>query len=113
MRVALGKFAQSGIETHLGVDLAAGVQIALAHYARRLRSGRAPVEPPWFCRTVGEDAGAPFELQVDPETEVVLARQARRHSLSMNQVLSHAVFVYLADLDSFSGRSPAGSSRLH
>jgi hypothetical protein len=47
VRVALGTFARAGIEARLGSDVAAaGVQAALLHYTRRLRSGWTPTEFP-------------------------------------------------------------------
>lgn len=103
MRVALGKFARSGIESRFGADVAAGVQAALLHYTRRLMSGWPPVVIPRFCSDGApasrEDACA-FELPVDPEIQAALEQEARRHRVPVGQVLAHAVFVYLADVDS-------------
>ncbi len=101
MNIALGKFARSGIEARLGTDVAVGVQEALLHYTRRLRSGWPPVGIPQFCRErAAQDPEAEFELAIGPETEAALERDARRQRVSLAQVLTHAVFVYLADLDS-------------
>ena len=107
MKVALGKFAQSGIEARLGADVAAGVQEALRHYSRRLRSGWPPVAIPLFCRdrpprSAPRETEVAFDLAVDPEIERDLKREATRQGAPIAQVLNHAVFVYLADLDTAS-----------
>jgi hypothetical protein len=106
MRIALGKFACSGIEAHLGDDIPAGVRKALFHYTRKLKAGRRPIAPPRFL----DDQGAPeaqvsFDLTVDPETEAVLEREALRQRTTMSQLASHTVLVYLAELE-FLGVSP-------
>jgi len=56
---------------------------------------------PGFCRDQASDgSGAEFELAVDPEIQTKLEREARRQAVQLEQLLVHAVFVYLADLDS-------------
>jgi hypothetical protein len=100
MRVVLGNFARSGIERHLGADLAAGVQAALLHYSRRLRSARAPVWAPRACDGfVPDTPGASIDLPVDPEVRLALEREAERWEATTEQMLAHAVLVYLADMD--------------
>lgn len=100
MRVTLGRFARSGIEARLGTDVPAGVQAALLHYTRRLRSGRKPVELPRFQSEHRlESPAADFELAIDPEVERELKREVRRQGTSLEQLTAHAIFVYLADLD--------------
>lgn len=100
MRVTLGSFARSGIEAHLGTDVAAGVRTALLHYARRLRSGRKPLELPRFRREHPPEApAADLEVALDPEVERMLVRETRRQEVSLEQLTAHAVLVYLADLD--------------
>ena len=100
MKVALGTFARSGIESRLGGDVAAGVQAALRHYTLRLRSGERPVGFPSFLRDRPVDAsGADFDLAVDPEIEHLLEREVRRQRTSVEQLTAHAVFVFLADLE--------------
>lgn len=100
MRIALGTFARSGIEAQLGDDLAATVQAALCHYAGKLKAGRPPIGLPSFCReraSTGSDVA--LELAVDPEIETLLEREAARQETSLNQLASHTVLVYLAELD--------------
>jgi hypothetical protein len=118
VRVALGRFATSGIETRLGGDLATGVQLALHHYTRRLRSARKPIDPPHFAsRSQPADAASTIEVTLDPEVEAVLQEEARRQHLPLEQILRHAVFVCLADFDfgpggGGGGAVSAGPSRL-
>jgi hypothetical protein len=101
MKVALGKFASFCIDARLGDDMAARVRDALQHYARQVDSATAPLPFPGFCRDQAPDGlGAEFELAVDPEIQARLAREARRQHVQLEQLLVHAVFVYLADLDS-------------
>ncbi len=112
MRVALGQFARSGIETHLGADLAGGVQTALRHYWRRMRSGRRPIELPRAGAGIAlDEAGASFELPVEAELRLTLEREAERQATTVDRVLLHAVLLYLADLDASAGRSGADGPR--
>jgi hypothetical protein len=100
LRFALGNFARWGIESRLGNDLAAGAQLALAHYARRLRSGRKPVAPPAFLLyETDSEVATSLDLALEPATLSVLEREAARHQMPLERILSHAIFVYLADLD--------------
>jgi hypothetical protein len=104
VKIALGKFAGSGIEELFGADLGVGVQAALTHYTRRLSSNLKPVPPPRFDWS-SVDAAAVFELPVAPEVEAALESEAREQKVTIEQILVHAVLVYLADLESetFSG----------
>lgn len=101
MKVVLGKFARSGIETQLGTDLAVSVQAALTHYTRRLKSTWAPLAPPLFRKSqAADDPAEPFDLTVEAEVEAALETEARRHEVPVQEILAHAVLTYLADLDS-------------
>ncbi len=116
MKVALGKFARSSIETRFGADIDAGIQAAVLHYARRLKSAWPPVGIPWFCRgkaAVSSDTVSSLEVLLDPELEEELECEARRNQVPVEQVLTHAVFVYLADMDSASQARLAGGAPLH
>ena len=107
VKIALGKFAGSGIEELFGADLAVGVQAALTHYTRRLSSNLKPVPSPRFDWPA-VDAAAVFDLPVAPEVEAALESEARKQKLPVEQILVHAVLVYLADLESATGsQSPA------
>jgi hypothetical protein len=88
------------MEARSRADLASGVSAALNHYLRRLKSSWAPLAPPRFLGEPRSDGTADaFELAVAPETEAVLEREARRHHVSVSQILAHAVLTYLADRD--------------
>lgn len=82
--------------------------MALLHYTRRLKSGWEPVLPPVFAFSRDpDDLCLQLELQVNPETEAALKRSAKINNVDLNQIFTHAVFVYLADLDmSASDRAP-------
>ncbi|HEY4779168.1 MAG TPA: hypothetical protein VIH47_06220 [Solirubrobacterales bacterium] len=110
MRVALGKFACSGIETQLGDDIAAGTRTALFHYARKLKAGRRPIVPPRFLADQRpQEPQAAFDLTVDPETEAVLEQEALRQRMTLSQLVAHTVMVYLAELE-FLGVAPRASA---
>jgi hypothetical protein len=104
MKIMLGTFACICIETRFGADLGAGAQAALRHYARRLRSSRKPVPVPIFLpEPTAEDTRVAIELTVEPEVREILEREALEREVLLDHLLSHAVFVYLADLDSGGG----------
>lgn len=106
MRVALSKFACDGIETQWGSDVPGGVRMALFHYASKLKTGR---KPSLFPRFLADRAAAEpelvFDLIVDPETESVLEQESSRQQTTMERLVGHAVFVYLAELE-FLGAAP-------
>jgi hypothetical protein len=113
LRFTLGNFARWGIESRLGNDLAAGAQLALAHYARRLRSGRKPAAPPAFLHLeTDSEVATSLDLALEPETLNVLKREAARHQMPLERILAHAIFVYLADLDGARPSPWAGSPTL-
>jgi hypothetical protein len=104
MRVALDIFARSGIETHLGQDLVAGVRAALRHYTRRLahEAEQLPGFPRFRHELVADPLlrGTQLELNIDPAIEAALAHEAREFpGVTVEQMVAHAVMVYLADLD--------------
>src|ERR1044071_9441015 len=109
MRVALGKFASSGIETHLGPDIAAGVRTAMFHYVAKLRTGRQATPLPRFLANVSpQEPGIAIDLSIDPETEALLRREALRQRTTASQLVAHAVLIYLAELE-FLGAGPRSS----
>ncbi len=112
MRVSLGKFACSGIETHLGDDIPAGVRTALFHYARKLKAGRRPISPPRFlAEQAPQKPQVSFDLSLDPETEAMLEQEALRQRTTLSQLAAHTVLVYLAELE-FLGVAPrAGAAQ--
>jgi hypothetical protein len=99
MKVTLGTFTRSGMESELGSDLAATVRAALSHYTAKLQAGRTPLAPPSFLRPENGAEGDALELSVDPEVEAVLEREATRQGVGVDALAAHSVLVYLAELD--------------
>lgn len=92
------------MESRFGADqIAKGVGIVLLHYTRRLDSNRAPVAFPSFCRVTDTgSAKAPAKLAevvVGAKVEARLRREAERQRVALEEILAHAVFVYMADLE--------------
>lgn len=103
MKVRLGKFGRFSLERQLAMDPAVCIQAALLHYTLRLRSGTKPVAPPRFLPDLGSFGRPPaIELSVAPELEAALKLEARRHDVSLDRVLQHALYVFIADLDAAS-----------
>jgi hypothetical protein len=98
VRVELGKLACSGLEGHFGPDLGVGARKALLHYAYKLKAGRKPIAAPRFLNATTE-VEAEFDLTLDRETEALLAQEAKRLRISTTRLATHAIFVYLAELD--------------
>jgi hypothetical protein len=102
VKIVLGKFPCFCIETLFGSDLDGGVQAALRFYARSLESAIPPIAVPDFYLYLDRTPGSSeveLDLAVDAEVEAALVREARKQDVGMRQLLTHAVFVYLADLD--------------
>jgi hypothetical protein len=104
MRVELGIFACSSIETHLGSDVPAAIRTALIHHAHKLATGRGPIPPPRFLpdRAPGQPQVA-FDVTIDSSTEAALAREAAGQGTTLSQMAVHAVMVYLAELEFLEG----------
>ena len=96
--VELGKLACSGLEGHFGADLAIGARKALLHYTYKVKAGRRPPAAPRFLKP-GSDPEARFDLTLDRETEALLDREASRLRVTTTSLATHAVLVYLAELD--------------
>jgi len=112
MRVSLGIFARQEIEAKLGSDIVAGVSTALRHYAKRLAGGSEPIGLPPLALISGTRAtSADLELHLELEVEQSLAHEVHRQGTSLEQLMTHAVFVYLADLDRPFQLRPAGPAK--
>jgi hypothetical protein len=96
--VELGKLACTGLEGHFGTDLTIGARKALLHYTYKLKVGRKPIAAPRFLGPA-PPAKAKFDLTLDRDTEAVLSQEARRLRITTTQLATHAVLVYLAELD--------------
>jgi hypothetical protein len=103
MRVTLGTLAYSGIEARFGPSTAAGVDAALRHYTRRLASRRPPAPVPSFARRPPATPVMELDLAVGSQIEAALSKESERQGVSIDLILAHAVFVYLADLDTAEG----------
>lgn len=102
--VELGKLACTGLEGHFGEDVEAGARKALLHYAYKVKAGRRPVMAPRFLQS----PAAPemkFDLTLDKETEALLEREAVKQRIDVSRLATHAVLVYLAELE-FLGVTP-------
>jgi hypothetical protein len=98
IRVQLGELAYKGVEQHFYADVAGGVRRALVHYAYKLRVGRRPPPPPRFLPDPSP-THVEFELRLDPETEAILKQEALRQRIGIERLATHAVLVYLAELE--------------
>jgi hypothetical protein len=100
MKVALGTFACDGIEACLNTDIPSAVEAAVSDFVRRIDAGRAGVGIPQLARDAsgGEQAHS-VDLSVDERTWLLLEREATRQGATLNQLVTHSVLVYLAELD--------------
>ncbi len=99
MRLELNELACSGLETHDG-GIPAGVRAALFHYAGKLKTGRRPMPFPSFL--IGREARPPrlvLDLEVEPEVEELLEREARASEVTVNQLVGHSILIYLAEAE--------------
>jgi hypothetical protein len=111
MRVALGTFAQSALEAHVGPDIAGAVNTALVYHVDKLKSGRGTVEFPRLGPMTADDRPR-VEFEVAVEVEAALRGDAERRRISPSDLAGHAVLVYLAELDRLGEkRAPAGNRR--
>jgi hypothetical protein len=95
--VELGKLACSGLEGHFG-DIEAGARKALLHYVYKVKVGRKPVGAPRFLKAPS-DTAAKFDLTFDRDTEALLAQEAAEQHTTVSRLATHAVLVYLAELE--------------
>jgi len=97
VKVELGKLACSGLEGHFG-DVEAGARKTLLHYVYKLRAGRKPVPAPRFLDSASDPA-VRFDLILDRESEAALAEEASRQHTTVSRLATHAVMIYLAELE--------------
>lgn len=104
MKIELGPFARMGVEEQSGTDVANGVHEVLLQYTGGLEE-LDPGPPPRFFnkRPAAADENVVFMLAVDPKVKAALKEAASRYGMSMQEIVSHAVMVYLAATDA---RSP-------
>jgi hypothetical protein len=110
VKVYLGVLACAGIEANLDADAPAGVKLALADYVRRLEAGLHPIGLPRFAQDwIGSGRETMVEVSVGERAIEALEREAGRLNATVDQVATHSVLVYLAELDRL---TPLGPSRL-
>jgi hypothetical protein len=97
VNVELGKLACTGLSAHFG-DVEAGARKALLHYVYKLKAGRKPVAAPRFLKGP-PDTAAKFDLTLDRASETVLAEEAVRQHTTVTLLATHAVMIYLAELE--------------
>ena len=97
MRVAVGKPLREEIEARLGQDLIGGVRHVLRYYALRLGSERRPIELPDFARAGAGADLIEIEVPVEAEIEKAMAAEVERVGTSIDLLVRHALFVYIAD----------------
>lgn len=101
MRVSIGTFARWCIEDRFGSDLEATVRAALCHYVERLEtSSDQPLPVPRFaCDRSASGPTVELDLPIAHGLRRALEAEAREQGLPVESLLTHAIFVYIADLD--------------
>lgn len=97
MKVELSQLACAGLETHRG-GIPAGVRAALFHYTGKLKAGRRPRPyPPFLAGQPSRPAHLVLDVEIDPEVERLLEREAETSKVTVNQIVGHSILVYLAE----------------
>ena len=102
MKVTLGPFACSSLESRFGGHASMAAGTAVRWYADRLESDVRPVDVPSFARNEsapGGSEGTELEFAVGPDIEATLIEEAQRCGVPLDRLVSHAVFVLLSDLE--------------
>jgi len=100
-RPKLGRLegTRSGVSPDGAVAYA--IRAAVLHYVCELDGGRAvPLPRIGRARRRRATLVEAADLDLDGETTIVLEREAKRQRVALEQLLEHALFVYLADVDS-------------
>jgi hypothetical protein len=110
VKVALGKFVCDGIEVSLDSDIPAGVRAALSDFTRRIEAGRPPIGLPPLSGAAVPEPALSLDLPVDEDTWRILEREAARQGATVNELATHSVLLYLAELDRLT--PPGGAATL-
>jgi hypothetical protein len=105
MKMAIGTFLAVAIDAN-GGDLRTLVSTALIHYRKVLDAAEPPIGVPRFLDP-SEPRRTEVDVPIEPALEELLRAEAARQRVPVENLLSHAVFLYLADLDRSGGASPA------
>ncbi len=87
-------------EASTGAGVACAVRAAVRHYVRESKEGRAAPFPRFARNRISDGALLDVDLKLDSETKLALEREATWQHVAIEQLLAHAMFVYLADVDS-------------
>lgn len=108
MKIKLGEFASASLRDRFGDQLSTAAETAVTRYADSFDSAAPPLDPPRFLAdSPPGSAGTELELAIEPDVEATLIDAARRCDVSLDRIVTHAVFVLLADLDASAGTAPA------
>lgn len=102
MVLALGGFGREAIEEHARrytLSLEALLGRAAEYYLADRHSQRMTRRLPRFRREP-DAAGAPVEIDLEPEVWEALQEEAERQGVPIERVLEHAALSLVADLDS-------------
>lgn len=95
--MAIGTFLAYAIQT-AGGDPKALVSSALVHYQDALEGEQPPLGVPALLAAPVRHL-AEIDLPIEPSLEKLLRLEAARQKVTVESLLNHAVFLYLADLD--------------
>jgi hypothetical protein len=97
MKMVIGTFLAVAIELN-GGDLRALASSALIHYRDALDADEPQIRVPALLaapvRRLTE-----VDLTIEPALERLLRTEAAKQQVAVESLLSHAIFLYLADLD--------------
>ena len=95
--VELGKLACTGLEGHFGTDLTVGTRKGPVALPYKLKAGaQADRRRPSLSLTSAE---AKFDRRSIATPKQLFSQEARRLRISTTRLATHAVLVYLAELD--------------
>jgi hypothetical protein len=109
VRAILGAFASSRAQERFGADIATGLEAAVRHYERCLRSNSALVALP--PRAFAAEPDLPVietDFELSPVSTTLLEAESSRLGVDPQLLLNHAVLVYLAHLDRRARRRESG-----
>jgi hypothetical protein len=107
VRLELDDFGRQALEAQVrgGSTRDAVIRTAARYYLSDRGSGRLAWRPPRFVRSAEQTVGGRADVELDEDTMQALEEEARRQDLAAPRLAEHALFYFLADLDS--GRAAA------
>lgn len=111
VRVSLGTFACSCIEARFGGDADAAIEAALDRYADRIEAHAEDLPVPHFWLEREEtEALVERDVQLDSRRCRLFEGEARERDLTLEQLLTHAVFLHLGNFPA-SQPDPAAAAK--